>query len=185
MRFNSPECCCCCCPSFFKEVSKIIRWDFLVSFDLVFNPQRFKEPQWFIVQMILTVQIFLKILSLSYLWALNKCLMGVLLIPCQLVPGILLMVSQRAILRKCFSGHLNWGKRESVSLDIQRGHVCIPTPIHSTTFIECLLCAQFEYWYLIQKYRIWCTFEDYAVNIWSLKSCWYRKQLPFTFLKFI
>ena len=32
----------------------------------------------------------------------------------QLVPGILLMMNQRVILRKCFSGHLN-GVKESKS----------------------------------------------------------------------
>lgn len=39
-----------------------------------------RSHNWFIFWIIFTVQIFLKILSLSYLCALNKCLMGILLI---------------------------------------------------------------------------------------------------------
>lgn len=123
--------------------------------------------------MILTVQIFLKILSLSYLWALNKCLMGVLLIP--LPAGarhsshgepegyfeeVLLRSSKLRKERECESRH-------------PKRTCSIPTPIHSTTFIECLLCAQFEHWHLIH-FRIWCTFEGCAVNSWSLKGCLYR-----------
>lgn len=65
---------CCYLTDFFLRISRSRCWFLnIYSEDL-------RSHNWFIFWIIFTVQIFLKILSLSYLCALNKCLMGILLI---------------------------------------------------------------------------------------------------------